>query len=197
MSSSRVPSTMGRTRFTSTARATVPSIESTARLYAIHASAVRAAPRSAASTARIPAAALLAVNAWTPHAAARRTGPAGAVTRRSRRACPAFYCRARKAATTAASAATAHAAAAVHLGAAEPRRDGNRADFQVRAHHRRPRHREMRVADDHARLLRAGARAVQRDQRLIAPVAQPAREPPGAQRLAHGRVDHHAATVHE
>src|SRR5437763_1798262 len=35
MSSSRVPSTIGRTRFTSSARASVPSIESTATVYAI------------------------------------------------------------------------------------------------------------------------------------------------------------------
>src|SRR5207244_707361 len=85
MSSSRVPSTRGRTRFTSTARARVPSIESTATVYAIQASAVRAAPRSAASTARMPAAALLAVSRWTAQAAARRSGPVAAVTPGSRR----------------------------------------------------------------------------------------------------------------
>src|SRR5207253_4586812 len=206
MSSSRVPSTIGRTRFTSSARASVPSIESTATVYAIQASAGRAAPRSAASTARTPAAALLAVSRWTAQAAARRSGPAAAVTPRSRRASrppwAALYCGDGGAATTrhpgGASAAAAHAAAAAHLGTAQGRREGGRADLEARAHHRGARHREMRVADDDARLVRAAARAAERDQPLVAAVAQPARQAPaGAERSAHGGVDDDAAGIHQ
>src|SRR5438128_11511694 len=102
----------------------------------------------------MPAAALLAVSRWTAQAAARRSGPVAAVTpgsrRESRPPWAALYCGDGSAATTGrpggASAAAADAAAAAHLGAAQRRGEGGRADLQARAHHRGAHHRQVRIA---------------------------------------------------